>query len=374
MTYEIGELRLADLLEAIVKAEDRLARLDEAVRRSPVGPGFVERGHFFDAAASMWISGELVHVEDLVLHDAHTGVRTPTHELTVAHAILRSRRRIAVADPDWAVTAAGILNLAGMKIEGSDGGVVDGMSNGEGEGDPCADELDNGNNRDEFVEIDALLDRSQRLLDQVGRKQEPVSTKPMSLMVGELVVRDADWDERDRIRTWRELLAKVERFPPTLGAALLYDAWEVIEPMQRQNWLGGQLASAYLRARGKMTSHLPAFNVGLKAVSRERRRASARTTRLVAILDAMSAGADIGTKEIARLALAREQMERTLRGRRSSSNLPAVIDLVLSQPMVSTEMIARAANVTPRGALNLITELRVREMTGRGRYRAWGVI
>ena len=374
MTYEIGDLPQADLLEAIGRAEDRLARLDEAVRRSQVGPGFAERGHFFEAAASMWISGELVHVEDLVLHDARTGVRTPTHELTIAHAILRSRRRIAGADSDWAVSAAGISKLAGIKAEGTDDGFGDGSWDGEGEGAPCADEVGAGDQRDEFAAIDALLDRSQRLLDQVAQKRAPVSATPASLMVGELVVRDADWDERDRVRSWRELLPKVERFPPALGAALLYDAWEAIEPMQRQNWLGGQLASAYLRRRGKVTSHLPAFNIGLKAIPRERRRASLRATRLIAFLDAMSAAADAGTKELARLGLAREQMERTLRGRRSSSNLSVVIDLVLSQPMVSTEMIARAAGVTPRGALNLIAELRVREMTGRGRYRAWGVI
>jgi len=39
--------------------------------------------------------------------------------------------------------------------------------------------------------------------------------------------------------------------------------------------------------------------------------------------------------------------------------------------MVSAPMIAK---VTQRGALNLIRELDVREVTGRGRYRAWGVI
>jgi hypothetical protein len=37
-------------------------------------------------------------------------------------------------------------------------------------------------------------------------------------------------------------------------------------------------------------------------------------------------------------------------------------------------MIARHAGVTSRGALNLVTELGLREMTGRGRYRGWGVL
>jgi hypothetical protein len=88
----------------------------------------------------------------------------------------------------------------------------------------------------------------------------------------------------------------------------------------------------------------------------------------------MAAAADFGMKEVYRLSQARDQMERKLRGRRSSSSLPAVMDLVLTHPIVSAPMIAKAARVTTRGALNLIGELGVREMTGRGRYRAWGVI
>ena len=78
-------------------------------------------------------------------------------------------------------------------------------------------------------------------------------------------------------------------------------------------------------------------------------------------------------KEIVRLGQAREQMERKVRGRRSSSSLPAVIDLILARPIVSAATVAQAADVTPRGALNLLAELGVRECTGRGRYRAWGL-
>ncbi|TIP78807.1 MAG: hypothetical protein E5X60_39140, partial [Mesorhizobium sp.] len=62
----------------------------------------IERSHFHDAAAALWIEGELVHVEDLVLHDAHMDQRTPTHELTRAHAVVRKRRRILSQPRDWA--------------------------------------------------------------------------------------------------------------------------------------------------------------------------------------------------------------------------------------------------------------------------------
>jgi hypothetical protein len=42
--------------------------------------------------------------------------------------------------------------------------------------------------------------------------------------------------------------------------------------------------------------------------------------------------------------------------------------------MVSAAMIARHLRITPRGALNLVNEIGIREITGRGRYRAWGII
>jgi hypothetical protein len=76
-----------------------LTRLDERIARSPVGAGFLERTQFTDACASLWIDGELVHLEDLVLHDATRDIRTPTHELTIARDVLRTRRRIAAASP-----------------------------------------------------------------------------------------------------------------------------------------------------------------------------------------------------------------------------------------------------------------------------------
>lgn len=370
MSYTIESLPLQTLLPVIGRAEDQLARLDEHVRRSAVGEGFVERGHFFDAAASMWVGGELVHVEDLVLHDERMDVRAPTHELTIAHRILRARRRIAGAKPGWAVSDAGIGALTGYEeqecevAEGEGSAFVDTAANLDlldGD-DPLAQELAN---------VDALLEQSRRLIDRVSDRKEGSRS---ALVVGDLVVRDTDWDEADRLTQWKHVLADVADLPPTLGAALIWEAWESLEPMQRQHWLGSQFASAYLRARGKVASHLFGFNVGLKAVPRERRRSANRQTRILAFLDAMSASAESGMKEISRLAQAREQMTRRLHGRRSSSSLPSTIELVLSRPIVSAPMIARAAKITQRGALNLIGELGVRELTGRRRYRAWGIL
>lgn len=372
MTYEIGKLPLETLLPAIARAEDRLARLDELVRRSPVGEGFIERSHFFDSAASMWVAGELVHVEDLVLHDAHMDIRAPTHELTIAHSILRARRRIATAQPDWALSERGVAALTGTQL--SDESAEDSS------GDERAVEQETDHTEEpealaaEFAHIDAVLERSERLIGTVLKGGANAIPERRGLAVGDLMIRDPDWDEADRLSQWRSAQLEVGDMPPVLAAALLFDAWETLEPVQRQHWLGAALVSAYIRQRGKVTSHLLAFNVGLKAIARERRRARDRSTRLMAFLDAMSAAADAGMRELVRLQQARGQMERKLKGRRSSSSLPTVIELVLSRPMVSATMVAKTTKVTQRGALNLISDLGLREMTGRGRYRAWGVI
>ncbi|CVI64301.1 RHE_PE00001 family protein (plasmid) [Agrobacterium leguminum] len=369
MRYQISDLPLTTLLPAIGRAEDQLARLDEIVRRSLVGQGYAERAHFIEAAASMWVVGELVHMEDLVLHDADRDVRAPTHEITIAHSILRARRRIAGAEPDWATSTPGIASLMGREPA-----FAERRAAGEGRrplSSDLATDQDESGFAEEMAEIDAVLDRSARVLEAVetgeDRKADP-------LTVGELVVRDPEWNEEGRLSDWRAVLQEVDALPPTLAAAVIWDAWESIEPLQRQHWLGVQLVNSYFRARGKVSSHLFGFCSGLKAVPRERRRSPKRVSRVLAGLEAMTNGAELATKEVIRLGQAREHLERKLKGKRSSSSLPRVVDLLMTRPIVSSSIIAKELKVSHRAALDLVNELGVREVTGRGSFRAWGVL
>jgi hypothetical protein len=98
---------------ALAEAEDALARLDERLRASPIRDGFLSRTHFADACASLSLDGKLVTLEDLVLHDARMDVRSPTHELTLAEAVLHARRRVASGAPDWALSPEGFAALRG---------------------------------------------------------------------------------------------------------------------------------------------------------------------------------------------------------------------------------------------------------------------
>ncbi|WP_086999087.1 RHE_PE00001 family protein [Rhizobium sullae] len=372
MRYEIDNAMLKSLLPAIALAEDMLARLDERAARSPVGDGFAERGHFFDAASALWVAGELVHVEDLVLHDAHMDSRTPSHELTIAHAVLRARRRIWTADPTWALSAAGLNALAGAGLEETARATeVKGAIAPPDEAEEEAEALLSV----ELAEIDAVLARSQRLLDTHLGGAPAVEERPKETRADPLgLFGDDEWDEAQRLSDWRALIPLADELPPALAAAVLFEAWERTEPIRRQHWLGGLLVSGYLRSRGKVASHLFAFYAGLKSIRHEKRRSRDRLTRLLAFLDAITESAATGLKEMDRLSLARTQMELRFRDRRSNSSLPQLAEFVLSRPMVSSAMVARQLQVTSRGALNLLNEIGIREITGRGRYRAWGII
>ncbi len=85
-----------------------LTGLDERIARSPLDAGFLVRQKFADACASLWIDGERVHLEDLVLHDATRDIRTPTHEFTIARHVLRTHRWIAVQLTPRALSADGL--------------------------------------------------------------------------------------------------------------------------------------------------------------------------------------------------------------------------------------------------------------------------
>ncbi|MBY5404724.1 RHE_PE00001 family protein [Rhizobium leguminosarum] len=373
MAYDLAKISMTALMPPAFDAGLALTRLDERVARSPVGHGWIERSHFADACASLWIDGELVHLEDLVLHDATKDIRTPTHELTIARDVLRTRRRITGQSPDWALSADGIRSLrktseigAGGADEATTTGVVRPATaiDAEGEGDDTDDAQDLPGV--DYAAIDALLARSDAAIER-AKKPGRAPADPL--------VYDLDWDEDARLDEWRGVLRQAENLPAMLQAMVALDAWNELSVLQHAPWLGRLLVASILRQAGVTSgAHLAAINLGLKTIPVDRRRHRDRETRLLAIAHGLIAAAEIGMKEHDRLMLAKTMMDRKLEGRRTSSKLPELVELVMARPLVSAKMVAKTLDVTPQAARRIVLELGLREMTGRGRFRAWGII
>ena len=214
-----------------------------------------------------------------------------------------------------------------------------------------------------FAAVDAANARAERTL--AGESRTRSERDPL--------VYDPDWDEDARLVDWRAAVDRIRTLPPALAAAI------ATRPGTRSNRSSTRRGSAACSpprcSRTRQDPDAPGVPA-CRAEDHSARTAADHLTRRpgcdpVRSDDGGRRGRPQGPRP---LATPRTLLARKLAGRRSTSKLPALLDYVLTRPIVSAGMIAKELGITPRAAQNLVAELGLREATGRGRYRAWGIL
>jgi hypothetical protein len=428
--YEIADASLrtliADLARPVEAATLALARLDE--RLAPRGhhladaalaDGVRARAHLLEAQALSHLAGELVGLEDLVLHDAGMDVRPPSTGVARAARVLAERRQLARRAPDAVLAPEAVRRLIGVAADEAAGEgreEPDGRKAGQGgRGDtlrsrdpkpwdmprpagqdddalwPVDDETDGlhlldpdedpdvGSGDDaggDLAAVDALLARTRRSLAACkGPGHEPgngPSSRDMALRM-----RDPDYGGEDRLAGWLAVLERGEAAPAVLAAALALDAWLWLEPAERGGEIGFALAATVLRRRGVAAHHLPALGLGTRKGRFRWGPHQALPVRLAGLVAALAESARLADADLKRLSLAREAMLRRCEGRRADSRLPQLVALFVASPLVTTGLAAAKLGITPQAVEAMLRELGPslpRELTGRKRYRAWGIV
>ncbi|TYC64233.1 DUF1612 domain-containing protein, partial [Stappia sp. BW2] len=268
------------------RASRLLTRADERLRRTPdLNDGVRSRSHLFDTCASMALDGDLVHLEDLVLHDAGTDKRAPTHELTRAARLLALRRRIDRQAPETLLNRTGILALIGRQTkETGIGKTVDRPAgDGRGAAPSTLNRQENAETEESLLaEIDAVLERSRHLAEGTV----PPTRAPNSRTASPLPEDSpAASGRRDRLDDWLTVLTETEalKLPPVLTAAILLDAWQVLQPLDSWPELGRLLSAAFLKTQ-VTASHLPNLSAGLRKSPFRWRRKDPFQTRISGFL------------------------------------------------------------------------------------------
>jgi hypothetical protein len=324
--YQIPENPLdSSILDAFLRVDEALSRLDERARWSPLQAAWSQRLLYRNACAAMHTQNCLVHLEDLVLLDGHAFSGTMVPELSASLGILKF----------W---QAGLREDAAMLLRSPMPGEMPRPA-----GDPLASQ---------------------------------VPGDPMAPQDVPDFFWDPDWDEPGRLQQWRRVWQATDRLPPLLAAAIVWDAWHTLHPEQQGTWRSTLLASLVMRARDKTRHLLLPLDTGQR-LSRKRWDVRDDTAkRMTAFFDMVACAVQAAGNELDSLSSANERMRLKIKNAPKNSRLPALADLMVARPIVSIPLACKELRISKQALRVMIPRLgsTPREITERRRYRCWSVV
>jgi Protein of unknown function (DUF1612)/HTH DNA binding domain len=367
-SYELPEIPWEKIVGRLERVALAIKDFDARLEAAGLSAGWQSRCDMNEAVRALILDGHLVDIGDLVLRDAGMDVRSPTHEITRAASALRARRTAMARKAPWPISYDGLAALRGVGPVKAEEPKTKGRKKIDLDDDEAYPAYANDADpwKAHFAEIDALLDRTDKVL--AGETPLPKSRSHL--------VYDPDVDEAENEDAWLDVVKRVSHWPAAAAAAVAWDAWLDLNLYTRQPWLGLIMAASILRARG-LTSHLLPLAAGFKKSKFRPQGREGILEKLQGFCQVLEEAIAIANKDLERLILARELMDRVADKCRSNSKLPELVGLFLSRPLVTVPLGAKLLKVTPKAVDLMLLQLGgalPRELTGRRRYRAWGIV
>ena len=323
------------VFSALATAEDRVSRLDERISASGFKEGWRTRADVRAVTGALSAAGVLVHPEDLLLHDLGAEARIPDGGVLMARGLLQARRKAFNGGPEL-LSWRGISWLAGLVKHAPPPG--------------------------------------PRPTAEVGRAFSQADSLYVSLAA---FFKGLERGETDSARGGVEdclAVLDLRGAPPLLQAAAFLDAWRVVDPLPSQKWVGALVAGVTLRVSKRFSGGL--FPI---EVAQRRRPIPPRLAwrplaeRLAFWLELMTSAAELELEELTRLGHQKRLIERKAAGTRRNSHASDLARLAVETPVLTTESISRALEITPQASLQLVRRFDgvLVEITGRSRFRVW---
>jgi hypothetical protein len=273
----------------------------------------------------------------LVLHALGTDARIPERNVVRASALLRAREKVWLGGEEL-LSWRGFAWLMGRVSSPPPPGRRPSSTVGDHKAGPRG-----------LGEIAAALDQLAK-----GQNDEP----------------------RAGVEDCLGLLDLADQPPGLLTAAVFLEAWRIVDPMPSYRGLGSIFAAQVLRIGQRFSAGLFPFEVALRRRPMPPRLAWAPVLdRLAFWFETFDLAASLELEELHRLALQKVQLERRASGGRRHGKAAALAALAVDHSVLTTEIISRALGVTPQASGQLIKRFDgvLREITGRSRYRVWGL-